>query len=206
MPRSSKHAFTFIELLVVIAILTMLAGLLFSVFHRAKKGGLETVSISNLRQDYVALTMYAEDHNVMENLPSREKAWSLVDSRLWHDPTDTWGNTTDPAKYPAMVGSYGYINAKSCTTETGEPTSCAGGYFTTSSPLLVSIFYGSTPIPPGDYRKADVVHGVMMPDRALTLWSDGHIALETPTPPNGNTEPHFTWSSLFLYVGVSKKK
>ncbi|MBI2297757.1 MAG: prepilin-type N-terminal cleavage/methylation domain-containing protein [Armatimonadetes bacterium] len=53
--------FTLIELLVVIAIITLLAGILFPVFARARAKALQTSCLSNHRQLGTAVMLYAED-------------------------------------------------------------------------------------------------------------------------------------------------
>lgn len=57
----SKRAFTLIELLVVIAIIAILAAILFPVFAQAKQAAKKTSSISNTKQDSLAVLMYATD-------------------------------------------------------------------------------------------------------------------------------------------------
>jgi len=57
----SRRAFTLIELLVVIAIIAILAAILFPVFAQAKAAAKKTVSISNSKQQMLALIMYAND-------------------------------------------------------------------------------------------------------------------------------------------------
>jgi prepilin-type N-terminal cleavage/methylation domain-containing protein len=56
-------AFTLLELLVVIAILTVLAGLLLPVLASARERARRIACASNLRQIYLAVALYAEDHN-----------------------------------------------------------------------------------------------------------------------------------------------
>ena len=55
-------AFTLIELLVVIAIIGILVGFLFPALGRARHLAREKGCMSNLRQLYLALTLYANDH------------------------------------------------------------------------------------------------------------------------------------------------
>ncbi len=57
-----RQGFTLIELLVVIAIIAVLAAILFPVFGRVREKGRQTRCVNNLRQQALALTMYAQDN------------------------------------------------------------------------------------------------------------------------------------------------
>ncbi len=69
--------FTLIELLVVIAIIGVLAGLAFSVYGSVQKNGKATQCVSNLRQIYTAMNLYAQDH--ANTLPQR--AYTQTDAQ-----------------------------------------------------------------------------------------------------------------------------
>jgi prepilin-type N-terminal cleavage/methylation domain-containing protein len=58
-------AFTLIELLVVIAIISILAGILFPVFARAREEARKATCTSNLHQIGLAMAMYVQDYDEM---------------------------------------------------------------------------------------------------------------------------------------------
>jgi prepilin-type N-terminal cleavage/methylation domain-containing protein/prepilin-type processing-associated H-X9-DG protein len=60
---ASRGGFTLIELLVVIAIISILAGILFPTFARAREAARQTACRSNLKQISTALMMYSEDYD-----------------------------------------------------------------------------------------------------------------------------------------------
>ncbi|MGQ9789365.1 MAG: prepilin-type N-terminal cleavage/methylation domain-containing protein [Armatimonadota bacterium] len=57
-----RQAFTLMELLLVVAIIALLVALLLPVFQQARKKSYEPVCTSNLRQFYVAFSLYREDY------------------------------------------------------------------------------------------------------------------------------------------------
>lgn len=61
--KNRPRGFTLVELLVVIAIIGVLAGLLLPVLGRARRQAHTTTCASNLRQLFLANTMYADEHN-----------------------------------------------------------------------------------------------------------------------------------------------
>jgi len=67
---SKFKAFTLIELLVVIAIIAILAAILFPVFAQAKMAAKKTAALSNVKQQALATTMYANDSD--DVLPQQE--------------------------------------------------------------------------------------------------------------------------------------
>ena len=61
-----KRGFTLVEVLVVVAIVAIVAAVMFPVLRRSKQSALETQSISNMRQLYVAIQLYrGESDNVL---------------------------------------------------------------------------------------------------------------------------------------------
>lgn len=81
--RGSRVGFTLVELLVVIAILAILAVLLLPALQRAKESAKSAACKSNLRQQGIALQLYADDHGFFppasETLgPSPQPSWSWI--------------------------------------------------------------------------------------------------------------------------------
>ena len=66
---NKKREFTLIELLVVIAIIAILASLLLPALSLAKERAKRSECLNNLRQQAIALTLYAQDHD--NHIPKR---------------------------------------------------------------------------------------------------------------------------------------
>jgi len=71
-----REGFTLIELLVVIAIIALLASLLLPAFAKAQEKGRQTACASNLRQVYMAVDIWAQDH--FESFPPAETMWKDI--------------------------------------------------------------------------------------------------------------------------------
>lgn len=73
------RGFTLIELLVVIAIIALLASLLLPALSRAREMARRTKCISNLKQIYLALSLYADDYNGLYPYAAGSVAWDATD-------------------------------------------------------------------------------------------------------------------------------
>ncbi len=153
---------------------------------------MQSVSTSNLRQCYVALSLYSSDDLSTEALPPQPVADALYHSDVKFDPGDYWRKPGQPTMFRSMVGSYGYANAELCTTLSGQPVSCIEDVLGKRYPMLLSIFYSSERLPANSYVQA--LPTVHVPDQVLALWLDGHIKLEHP---KFRSTELFSWAVLF---------
>jgi prepilin-type N-terminal cleavage/methylation domain-containing protein/prepilin-type processing-associated H-X9-DG protein len=76
----SRKAFTLIELLVVIAIIAILAAILFPVFAQAKAAAKGASSLSNNKQEQLAIIMYAGD---VDDIMPVDCIWGQSDAYYW---------------------------------------------------------------------------------------------------------------------------
>ncbi|MFI5385601.1 MAG: prepilin-type N-terminal cleavage/methylation domain-containing protein [Fimbriimonadales bacterium] len=107
-----SRAFTLTEMLVVILIVALLAALLFPVLVGAKNKSKEVPCMSNLRQLYVAWSLYTQDDNDTMPPSIREVAHETPGGvkAVLTCPSDTYGGANKPVSaslgYPV---SYYYI-------------------------------------------------------------------------------------------------
>lgn len=90
MERSKSLGFTLVEILVVISIIAVVAALMFPVLAAAKRSGNGPVEISNMRQVYMALTMYEEDSGGKSPLALGELLPYTTDNRVFSSPLDNY--------------------------------------------------------------------------------------------------------------------
>jgi prepilin-type N-terminal cleavage/methylation domain-containing protein/prepilin-type processing-associated H-X9-DG protein len=86
-----RRGFTLIELLVVIAIIAILAAILFPVFARAREKARQTSCLTNLKNQGLAILMYAGDYD--EVLPLGYDEFAV---RAYRDQRGFWVGKIEP--------------------------------------------------------------------------------------------------------------
>jgi prepilin-type N-terminal cleavage/methylation domain-containing protein len=74
-PSLRQRGFTLAELLTVIMIVIILMAILFPVIFKAKEKAKETVCLSNLHQEYLAVKLYEGDWDALPRFSSRNAWW-----------------------------------------------------------------------------------------------------------------------------------
>ena len=164
-PRRPAAAFTLVELLVVVIIIALLAALLLPVLANAKETAIRTHCKSNVRQQALALVMYAnENKDFLPNLPATGSymPWDMKQSagdymgansapyKIWYDPgmdkiyspqqiRAMWMNSTAASggEAPRITG---YAQTFASAGRAGHPLHGPGPwYFSTNINLKLNI-------------------------------------------------------------------
>lgn len=104
--HTTKHpkGFTLIELLVVIAIIAILAAILFPVFARAREKARQNKCLANLRQQVLAIQMYAQDNSEQLLRNTGSSPWSSLlaqynEPNIYDCPTQTGKGSGNAPEY-----------------------------------------------------------------------------------------------------------
>lgn len=161
---------------------------------RAKQAGKRGVATSNLRQCYIALSLYAEDHGGLPVLPSLTAARSIVQQGIDRDPADHWTRQGGEPLNP-LVGSFAYIRGAVPFDDEDSYRTIAflvdqGAGFK----LMVSVFHGSEKVS-YDPWGFPATPKATAPDKLLALYYDGRIKLVQRSNEEGIG---ISWANLFL--------
>ena len=132
--KISKKGFTLIELLVVIAIIGILAGMILSALISARENSRRAHCSNNLRQLYLANTMYADEHGYY--VPAAPDILSSSNLKRWHGTRKNVNSPFDGSQGPLVpyLGNchkiracLSFQNFSSKSSESAFEASC-GGY------------------------------------------------------------------------------
>jgi prepilin-type N-terminal cleavage/methylation domain-containing protein len=193
--------FSILEVMIVVAIIGTLMAIVVPVLSQAKRSAKNTVSISNMRQCYISLTLYCDDHGGYGSLPTYPEAINVLRNAPTWAPNDFWRKDTAEVLTEPMIGSYGYVRGVPSFSADEALTAYRSmindnGY---GSVLLVDVFYGSRVFP---FRKVDQqpvfgppLMGFGTPDVVLKLRENGSVKIwRVDSPPYLG----FGWESLFF--------
>lgn len=104
-----RHGFTLIELLVVIAIISILAGILFPVYSRAREQARKVECQSNMKQVAMAFIMYCNDYDdrlPSSALPESDDLTFRTRRGYLPPPASLGGAAYQPKTWPELLYSY----------------------------------------------------------------------------------------------------
>lgn len=189
-----SRGLTLVEVMIVAAIIAVIAALSMGPIIRTKQSGKRGVATSNLRQCYIALSLYAEDHGGLPVLPSLTAARSIVQAGTDRDPADHWTRTGDQQLDP-LVGSFAYI--RGAVPFDNEDSYQTIRYLVDQGAgfkMMVSVFHGSEKVS-YDPWGFPATPKATAPDKLLALYYDGRIKLVQRSNEEGIG---YGWASLFL--------
>lgn len=175
------RAFTLIELLTVIAIIGVLAGILIPVVGMVRNKARASASVSNLRQIFLGLSLYADENRELYPKATDTVDWDLAET----DPTKmAWTQQLRPYSADQSFfltprfereGSAYFLGSRAAFVATGGQAPVQRPRVRFPSQFVLA---GETNYPFGepDYDKDDYTQNCLAPE-AGTLFSDGTQAI-----------------------------
>jgi hypothetical protein len=183
-------------LLSVIAIIGVVAAFIFPVIAHAKRNGIQTTSLSNLRQCGVALLIYCDEYGGLEQLPKRPSADEVLRLAPTCDPGDYFRTSCSESPAAPFIGSYAYVRDDELFgpderwrhylgihQESPYSPAILANIFVSSKRHIPSLWFGPYPNPNP------------LPDRIQLFESDGGARLYKP---KSRPDIGYTWHTLFL--------
>jgi len=194
-PNQPFQGFTLIELLVVIAILGILASLLLPVLSKAKNRASQVADLNNLKQQTMAINLYATDHDDIIPWPNWDNG--DTDRQGWLYKLDL--GTAGPGAYKAETGLFWTTlhNAKLYLCPMDNPTAASSDGTQRAQQISSYAMNGAVigyPIPP-DYTATPVKLQRMQADDCA-FWETDETHPEyfndgANFPPEGVSARHF---------------
>jgi general secretion pathway protein G len=163
-------AFTLVELLVIIAIISILAAMLFPVYHTARRAAQTTACLSNLRQMGMAMRLYLDDgdETFPYNLGPRFTPSVIADTLPRDDPADRSNRWDGAPLIPVLMPYIKNTGLWYCPALPKEmPENGPGTNYQINAFLAVNSIPGGGRPHAGPVRESDVVN----PPR-IKIWQD----------------------------------
>jgi type II secretory pathway pseudopilin PulG len=187
---------------VTISVIAVISAMIFPLVVSAKQSSYRSVATNNLKQFYLAIQMYSQDHEGDLSYPDYIIAKSIIPKQIQCDASDYWhkkcpSDSTDP-----LIGSYAYSRAVFSET-------IAWREFVNTDlfPVATTLFFSSQKV-----RKfsglfpstSDLVKNPFdfrYPDQFLTVYSDGHVSVKRVAKDDHRSERSIMgWVSAFEYL------
>lgn len=198
------RAFTLVELLVAVGIVAALVAVLLPVLTQARRFSYKATAISNLRQCYIALSMYCEDYGGgFEHLPDYKVASQVIPKSVSCDPADYWHSPCAATYESPLVGSFGYVRSEGIIGP--ELWQAVLRNKQSNVAVLTSIFHSTPQVEPfvGNYPpRTEIGNGKRyMPPHVITLYVDGS-ARSAKIAQKPDILQHFSWPALFADLNL----
>lgn len=184
-----RRAFTLIELLTVIAIIGVLAGILIPVIGMVRSKARASASVSNLRQIFVALSLYADENRERFPMARGQIGWNDTENDLtqlsWAQQLRPYIPNKELFETPRFEreGSAYFLSSKAAFVASGNAFAAVQRSRIQSPSLFVLAGETNFPFAEPDFDKDDYTQNCLQPPETLmkdgtqaVLFADGHVA------------------------------